>query len=1039
MPFAAAVSVHPEPAHAIGECLGQLLDAHGAHPELVLLSVTAAHRAALGALCQTTQRLLQPHCLVGVVDEAIVDEHWEFITRPAMVAWAAWDIGGATGAVLPQESEQLDALVRETGATTMLLLAGSSGFPTERFLDMVAQRHPSVTVVGGLLEADGRGRPSSGSMFCNGRVLEGGAVAVVLDTKVDVVLSQGCRALSERFTVTSAEGNVCSQLAGLQALNRLEAAAKQMGLTARELIADGVLLGRVLDDHAMDVEPLGDCVGGLLLRSVFGADPSGALLLSGAIEVGESVRFYVRDAACGARELARRVSAEDPQAALGVRQSGSRPRAVRATGPGGRDVPHYGDRRPGLRRGDRPSRVPELSSRFHCVGGRVSRSERSVMNDRVTSQQPTPALEQRAVSTVRGLSMDMVHRAKSGHQGTAMALSPVAHVLFTRIMRYDAGDPNWPDRDRLVLSCGHASVLLYSYLYLTGFGLDEEDLKEFRQWSSATPGHPEAGHTAGVEVTTGPLGQGVGNAVGMAIAERFLRARFGAELFDHYTYVLASDGDLMEGISHEAASLAGHLGLGRLVMVYDDNHITIDGDTALTFTDDTARRFEAYGWHVENLGEIGEDLNGLEAALRRAKAETERPSLLLLRTHIAYPSPKTDDHATHGYALFDTEIAETKRTMGLDPQESFAVADDVLDLYRSAGRRGADDRQAWQERFDTLRSDELDACLYGTGLAGWEEALPSWEPGQSVATRQALEAVLAAALPVLPGLIGGGADLTGNTGTRLKDEALQSREHPGGRQIAFGVREHAMAAATVGMARHGGVIPFGGTFLVFSDYARPSVRLAALSGAHALFVWSHDSIGVGEDGPTHQPVEQVAALRAIPGLRVFRPADANETAAAFREAIELPGPSALILSRQTLPVLETTSDEGVGRGAYVMVDAAHGQPDVVLIGTGSEVQLCVEAAGLLARDGIGARVVSMPCWELFEDAEPDYQDDVLPVDVPIIAVEAGVTFGWERWADDVVGLDRFGASAPGTEVLERFGFTADNVAERARDLLDALS
>ena len=648
-------------------------------------------------------------------------------------------------------------------------------------------------------------------------------------------------------------------------------------------------------------------------------------------------------------------------------------------------------------------------------------------------------LEQRAVATVRGLAMDMPHQARSGHQGTAMALAPVAHVLFSRILRYDAADPSWPDRDRLVLSCGHASVLLYAYLHLTGQGLELADLEAFRQWGSATPGHPEAGHTAGVEVTTGPLGQGLGNAVGMAIAERYLRARFGAELFDHYTYVLASDGDMMEGLSHETASLAGHLGLGRLVVIYDDNHITIDGSTDLSFSDNTVKRFEAYGWHVQDLGEAGEDLDGLEAAIDTAKAEQQRPSLVVVRTHIAFPSPKTDDHATHGYALFDEEIAQTKATMGLPPDQAFHVPSDVLSFYRSAGSRGGQAHAAWQARFDAQRTPQLDAAMFSTGPAGWQDQLPSWEPGEKLATRQALEAVLAAAAPLLPGLIGGGADLTGNTGTRLKGEGQHTATNPGGRQIAFGVREHAMAAAMVGMARHGGVLPFGGTFLVFSDYARPSVRLAALSGAHALFVWSHDSIGVGEDGPTHQPVEQVAALRAIPGLKVFRPADANETAAAFCEAVEGIGPSALILSRQTLPVLDNTSADGVAQGAYVLVDTAHGPPDVVLIGTGSEVAVCVAAARLLAADGIGARVVSMPCWELFEETEPDYQEEVLPVEVPAVAVEAGVTYGWERWADDVVGIERFGVSAPGEQVLERFGFTAEHVAERARDLIEAFT
>jgi transketolase len=649
------------------------------------------------------------------------------------------------------------------------------------------------------------------------------------------------------------------------------------------------------------------------------------------------------------------------------------------------------------------------------------------------------SIDARGIATVRGLAMDAPHAARSGHQGTAMALAPLAHVLYTRVMRYDAADPEWIDRDRLVLSCGHASILLYAYLYLTGQGLELEDLKDFRQWGSKTPGHPEAGHTAGVEVTTGPLGQGLGNAVGLALAERWLRARFGAELFDHHTYVLASDGDMMEGLSHEAASLAGHLGLGRLVVVYDDNRITIDGDTDLAFSDDTAARFAAYGWHTEQLGELGEDLDGLEAAIERAKAVTDRPSLLVLRTEVAFPSPKTGDYHTHGYALFDEEIAATKRTMGLPPDETFHVAPDVLEHYRRAGSRGAPARAAWTERVEAARSDELDACLAGGGLPGWEAKLPSWPAGaKPMATRQALQGCLDAVVDVVPGLLGGAADLTGNTGTALKGQDRQSAANPAGRQIAFGVREHAMAAASVGMARHGGVLPMGGTFLVFSDYARPSVRLAALSKAHALFVWSHDSVGVGEDGPTHQPVEQVAALRAIPGLRVLRPADANETAHAFRVAVEQPGPSALILTRQNVPVLEGTRGDGVARGAYVLRDAPDADPDLVLVGTGSEVAVCLEAADLLEADGVAVRVVSMPSWELFDEAGDDYQDDVLPVEVPIVSVEAGATLGWDRWADDVIGIDRFGESAPGAEVLDRLGINATHVAERARELLAAL-
>jgi len=654
---------------------------------------------------------------------------------------------------------------------------------------------------------------------------------------------------------------------------------------------------------------------------------------------------------------------------------------------------------------------------------------------RVTS----PDLEARAVSTIRGLSMDAPHAARSGHQGTAMALAPLAHVLWTRILTYDAGDPEWPDRDRFVLSAGHASILLYSMLHLTGHGLTLDDLRDFRQWGSATPGHPERGHTAGVEVTTGPLGQGIANAVGMAIAERSLRARFGPELVDHRTFCVASDGDLSEGLSHEAASLAGHLGLGRLVCVYDDNHISIDGRTELSLSDDAGSRFEAYGWHVLHLGEAGEDLDALEAGLREAMAVEDRPSLVILRTHIANPSPtKTDDPAAHGYALKDDDIRATKEVLGLPAEETFTVPDAVLELYRTAGTRGAEAREAWEGRLAAHPGDRatFEACLAAEGLPGWADALPTWEPGEEVATRVASGACLQAIADVVPALVAGGADLTSNTGTVLKGHGVQSAEEPGGRQVYFGVREHAMAATMNGMALHGGVLPVGGTFLVFSDYCRPAVRLAALSRAKVVYSFTHDSVGVGEDGPTHQPVEHVASLRAIPGLRVIRPADANETAAAWRIAVERDGPTALILSRQDLPVLDGTAGAPVERGGYAIRPVE--DPDVVLVATGSEVWLTVEAAEQLAADGIHAQVVSLPSWELFAEQPEAYQDEVLPAEVATLAVEAGTTFGWERWADDAVGVDRFGASAPGDRVLAELGFTADAVAERARQLIDEL-
>jgi len=652
-------------------------------------------------------------------------------------------------------------------------------------------------------------------------------------------------------------------------------------------------------------------------------------------------------------------------------------------------------------------------------------------------------LETRAINVIRGLAMDAVQKANSGHPGTAMALAPLAHVLHTRIMRYDAADPGWPDRDRFILSAGHASMLLYAMLYLTGFGLELDDIKQFRQWGSRTAGHPEHGHAPGIEVTTGPLGQGFANGVGMAIAEANLRARFGADVCDHRIFAICSDGDLEEGVSHEAGSLAGHLKLGRLVYVYDDNHITIDGKTEIALTDDAGKRFEAYGWHVVRAGEVAEDTGALEAALREGIAEEERPSLIILRSHIGYPSPNfTDSPKAHGEPLGADEVARVKEILGM-PAEDFWVPDDVLAFYREAGRRGAPEREAWQGRVARLHTaepdlaEEYDTCLAGRGRAGWEQKLPSWPAGEQVATRAACADALGAIAGLVPGLVGGGADLTGNTGTKLSGFGVFSPEDRKGRQVYWGVREHGMGAAMNGMALHGGVLPFGGTFLIFSDYMRGSVRLAALEQARTCFVWSHDSVGLGEDGPTHQPIEHLASLRAIPGLRVLRPADANETAQCWRIHVNGDGPSAFILSRQKLPVLDGTADRaeaGVARGAYVLVDEP-GELQLVLIGTGSEVSVCVEAQKRLADSGVSARVVSMPCWELFQLLPADEQAAVLPREVPTLAVEAAATLGWERWADDAVGLDRFGASAPGATALEKLGFTPECVVDRARLLL----
>ncbi len=646
--------------------------------------------------------------------------------------------------------------------------------------------------------------------------------------------------------------------------------------------------------------------------------------------------------------------------------------------------------------------------------------------------------EQRAIDVVRGLAMDAPHAARSGHQGTAMALAPLAHVLWTRVLTYDADDPSWPDRDRFILSAGHASILLYSMLHLTGHGLTLDDLREFRQWGSATPGHPEVGHTAGVEVTTGPLGQGVANGVGMAIAERNLRARFGAELSDHHTFVVCGDGDLAEGISHEAASLAGHLGLGRLIAVYDDNHVTIDGPTELALSDDAPARFRAYGWHVVDLGEAAEDLDAMEAGIREAMAVDDRPSLVVLRSHIGHPSPDVDTSAVHGYSLTDEGISETKQRMGL-PDEPFHVPEDVSTMYHAAGRRGAGARADWEARLAASDVDRAvwDAAWSGGGVDGWADALPTWEVGAAVATRKAGNACLQALLDVVPGLIGGGADLTGNTGTTISGHGVQGPDCPEGRQLFFGVREHAMGAVCNGLALHGGMLPVNGTFLVFSDYMRGAVRLAALSGAHNVFVWSHDSVGVGEDGPTHQPVEHAAALRTIPGLRVIRPADANETAAAWRTIVDGTGPAALLLTRQDVPVLPGTDDHAaVARGGYVLADP-EGPAEVILIGTGSEVSVAMDAAATLTAAGRSVRVVSMPCMEDFAAQDADYRASVLPGDVPTLSIEAGVTFGWDRWADRCIGIDRFGASAPGGRVMAELGITPEALVAAAVDLLSA--
>jgi transketolase len=645
----------------------------------------------------------------------------------------------------------------------------------------------------------------------------------------------------------------------------------------------------------------------------------------------------------------------------------------------------------------------------------------------------SPELDQQAVNAIRGFAMDAPLAANSGHQGTAMALAPLAHVLYSRVMTFDPSDPTWPNRDRFILSAGHASILQYSLLFLTGHGLELDDLEQFRQWGSATPGHPEVGHTAGVEVTTGPLGQGFANAVGMAIAERVLAGEFGADAIDHHTFVIAGDGCLMEGVSHEAASLAGHLGLDKLIAIYDDNHITIDGGTALAYSDDVPGRFRSYGWNVVDLGEIADDLDALESALDDAKAHTGSPTLLVLRSHIGFPSPDhTDDHEAHGLAFDAGDVTRTKAVMGI-PDEPFWAPTDLVDAYRAHARaRGTEAHNRWTGRnAETTASPEWIAAWNRTGVAGWDATLPTYEQGQQIATRKAIQAAFQATEAAIPGLVAGAADLTGNTGTKLKNQTAQSRSNPGGRQVYYGVREHGMGAAMVGMALHGGILPVGGTFFVFVDYMRPSVRLAALSGAKVCFVFTHDSVGVGEDGPTHQPIEQLASIRAIPNLHVIRPADANETVAAWRDAVAHDGPTVLVLSRQNIEVV--TDGSAVEFGAGIV--RGDGDPDIIIVATGSEVPLAVTASEWLADQGVSARVVSLPSWDRFEQQNTGFHRGIFPPNVPVLAVEAGVPQGWHRYADDVVGIDRFGASAPGEVVLDRLGINVDHVVTRAQDLL----
>lgn len=657
------------------------------------------------------------------------------------------------------------------------------------------------------------------------------------------------------------------------------------------------------------------------------------------------------------------------------------------------------------------------------------------------------SLDQLCINTIRTLSMDAVQKANSGHPGTAMALAPLAYVLWTRHMRFNPANPQWPDRDRFVLSAGHACILQYSTLYLTGYDLSLDDLKSFRQWGSKTPGHPEYGHTPGIEATTGPLGQGFGNAVGMALAERMLAARFNGPagtIVDHHTYVICSDGDLMEGVASEAASLAGHLQLGKIIAIYDDNHITLDGPAALSFNEDVCMRFDAYGWHTSAV-EDANDLDAIDAAIDVAKRDP-RPSLIRLRSHIGYGAPhKQDTNSAHGEPLGPEEVKLAKRFFGWPEDAQFLVPDDALAEFRKSVQRGAAFETEWRKKFDTFSASEAALArtfndqLAGELPKGWTDGLPTFKPEDgAMATRDASNKALNAIAAKMPALVGGAADLATSNKTDIKDGGGIEVGSFGDRILHFGVREHGMAAALNGMVLHRGLRPFGATFLIFSDYMRPSIRLAALSRINPIYVWTHDSIGLGEDGPTHQSIEQLASLRAIPNMTVFRPADANETTICWRLAIEhKDGPVGFALTRQKIPVMAPDSVRGAERGGYVLSRETGDDPAVILIGTGSEVQLCLAAQKILKDKGVNARVVSLPCWSLFDAQDQAYRDSVLPPSCTArVSVEAAATFGWERYVGAtgaIVGMHRFGASAPAEVLFKEFGFTGDHVADAAME------
>ncbi len=663
------------------------------------------------------------------------------------------------------------------------------------------------------------------------------------------------------------------------------------------------------------------------------------------------------------------------------------------------------------------------------------------------------SIDQICVNAIRTLSIDMIQKANSGHPGLPLGAAPMAYVLWQKYLKHNPKSPDWPDRDRFVLSPGHGSALIYSLLHLTGYDLTIDDLKDFRQWGSKTPGHPEQGHTPGVESTTGPLGQGTAYAVGMAIAERHLANRFNTAdhtIVDHYTYAIVSDGDLMEGVSAEAASLAGHLKLGKLIYLYDSNQISLDGPTTLCFsTEDVAKRYEAYGWQVQYVDDGDSDLETIDAAIAAAKKDTARPSMIIVNTTIGYGSPKQGSASCHGSPLGDDGVADSKKTLGCDHEKSFHVPNEAMAYFSKAVETSQAAHADWQKRFDAYAAANADlAKEWKQALAnelpdGWDADLPEWSVGDAVATRVASGKALNAIANRVPSLIGGDADLSASTKTLIAESGNFDGQTGEGRNIRFGVREHAMTSIANGMAYHGGMRPYVATFFVFSDYMKPALRMSALNKLPIICVWTHDSVAVGEDGPTHQPIEHLMALRIIPNVKVLRPSDPNETVEAWRFAMKSSDcPVALVLTRQKLPVIDRSKSgdvSGLNKGAYVLADPENGSPDAIVIATGSEVHLALEAKEALAKDGVAVRVVAMPCWEQFEEQDDAYKESVLPSSVKArVSVEAGVTLGWSRWVGDVglaIGIDHFGASAPGGLNLEKFGFSTENVIKTVKNVL----